>query len=167
MTGNPTQPPPSESPAPGGLSRAMDPLATLLGESVEVERTVTQSDVLAFAALSGDFAPQHVDEEYARRTGLGRCIAHGALLVGLASACSTKMAEKTPVQVVSLGYDRIRFIKPVFVGDTVRIRYSVTDFDPVKRRTTARIEFTNQGGQLVAVVTHLLQAYPGAGPANP
>ena len=136
-----------------------DPLAALVGQAVEIERDVSESDVLAFAALSGDFAPQHVDEAYARATSMGRRIAHGALLVGYASAASTALAERTPQQVVSAGYDRIRFIKPVFVGDRIVVRYEVTGFDPAKRRTTASIQITNQDGQLVAVATHLLQAW--------
>jgi 3-hydroxybutyryl-CoA dehydratase len=146
---------------PGTRADAKDPLADLLGKVVEVGLTVTERDVLTFAVLTGDFAPHHVDEDYARRTTLGRRIAHGALLIGYASAASSAIGEQTPVHVVSLGYDRIRFIKPVFVGDDIVIRYEVTGFDPAKRRTSARIEFTNGDGQLVAVATHLLQAWSG------
>jgi 3-hydroxybutyryl-CoA dehydratase len=141
-------------------------MAGLVGRVVEVGKTVTQRDVLAFATLTGDFHPNHVDADYARRIGLGRNIAHGALLIGYASAASTVIGEQSPVPVVSLGYDRVRFIRPVFVGDEIAIHYEVTAFDPVKRRTSARVDFTNQDGQLVAVATHLLQAYPGQGPAE-
>jgi 3-hydroxybutyryl-CoA dehydratase len=149
----------------GGRPVARDPMADLVGRVVEVGKTVTQRDVLAFATLTGDFHPNHVNPEYARKIGLGRNIAHGALLIGYASAASTVIGEESPVPVVSLGYDQVRFIKPVFVGDQLVIRYEVTAFDPVKRRTSAKIEFTNQDGQLVAVATHLLQAY--SPPANP
>jgi 3-hydroxybutyryl-CoA dehydratase len=155
----------SASERPGSTLETGDPLAALVGQAVEIERTVTEHDLLAFAELSGDFAPQHVDEEYARATSLGGRIAHGALLVGYASAASTALASRTPQQVVSAGYDRVRFIKPVFIGDRIVVRYAVTGFDPARRRTTAQIEFTNQDGTLVAVATHLLQAWsPESGP---
>jgi 3-hydroxybutyryl-CoA dehydratase len=147
------------TPDPEPAVGTVDPLAALVGQAVDIEREVTQSDVLAFAALSGDFAPQHVDPEYARATSLGRGVAHGALLVAYASAASSALAERTTQQVVSAGYDRIRFIKPVLIGDAIVIHYEITDFDPVKRRTTASIRITNQDGQLVAVATHLLQAW--------
>jgi len=149
---------------PTTIPESGDPLARLVGEVVEIEHEVTAREVLLFAELTGDFAPHHVDEAYAARTSLGRRIAHGALLVGYASAASSAIGERTTQHVVSLGYDRVRFIRPVFVGETVVIRYEVTDFDPAKRRTSGRITITNADGQLCAVATHLLQAWIGAEP---
>jgi len=149
---------PSREPAPAVGKD--DPLGALVGRAVEIERTISDSDIVTFARLTGDFAPHHVDAEYAARSPLGRRIAHGVLLLGYASAASSELLTQTDQQCVSLGYDRIRFIKPVFLGDTITIRYEVTDFDPAKRRTSARIEIRNQDGQLAAVATHLLQA-PG------
>lgn len=138
---------------------AVDPLRRLVGKVVEVERVVSEADVLTFAEITRDFAPHHVDADFARSTTLGRRIAHGALLIGYASAASSAIGEQTTQHVVSLGYDRVRFLRPVFIGDTIVIRYEVTDFDPVKRRTSAKIEITNRDGDLVAVATHLLQAW--------
>jgi len=135
------------------------PLAALVGRVVALTRSVTEADVLGFAEISGDRAPHHVDEDYVRMTSMGRRVAHGALLIGYASAASTAMSEQAAQHVVSVGYDRVRFIKPVFIGDVVTVRYSVTDYDPAKRRTIAQIEITNQEGQLVAVANHLLQAW--------
>ena len=138
---------------------AVDPLQLLVGKVVEMQRVVTEADVLTFAEITRDFASHHVDADYARQTTLGRRIAHGALLIGYASAASSAIGEQTTQHVVSLGYDRVRFLKPVFIDDTIVIRYEVTDFDPAKRRTSARIEIRNADGQLVAVATHLLQAW--------
>lgn len=143
---------------PGSSVGSDDPLYALVGRSIEVQRTVTERDILGFAELTGDFAPHHVDEEFAARSPYGRRIAHGVLLLGYASAASSELSAQIDQQVVSLGYDRIRFIKPVFLGDTVTVRYEVTDFEAAKRRTSARVEIKNQDGQLVAVATHLLQA---------
>ena len=150
---------PAETPRP--IPESTDPMTALVGQRVEIERAVTERDVLAFAELTGDFSPHHVDAKFARSTSLGRRIAHGALLIGYASAASTAIEKRTTQHVVSVGYDHVRFIRPVFIGDTIVVRYEVTDFDPAKRRTSARIEITNGAGQLVAVATHLLQAWIG------
>lgn len=129
----------------------------LVGTHVEQTLTVTESDVLAFAEITRDFAPHHVDEAYARRTRLGRRIAHGALVVGYMSGVSTQALQGVDAHLVSLGYDRIRFIAPIFLGDQITVAYEVTGFDRERSRTTATVQVTNQDGQLVAVATHLMK----------
>lgn len=134
-----------------------------VGQSVSLSRTVTERDVFLFAEITGDFAPVHVDEAAMKKSAYGQRIAHGALLVGYMSALSTKLvaeagdsqaAGETPV---ALGYDRIRFLGPVFFGDTVTLTYTVTEVDAVRRRSTASIEARNQRGDVVAVATGLLK----------
>ena len=133
-----------------------------VGDQVRFSKTVSESDVYLFAGITGDLAPNHVDEEYMRGTPYGRRIAHGALLVGFMSTASTMMVERhgglaqdeTPV---SLGYDRIRFIAPVFLGDTVSVTYTITEVDPLRRRSRSRIEVANQQGETVAVAEHILK----------
>jgi acyl dehydratase len=56
---------------------------------------------------------------------------------------------------VSLGYDRIRLVKPVLIGDTVTVHYEIVDRDLDRQRTIARVEVTNQHGETVAVATHV------------
>jgi acyl dehydratase len=56
---------------------------------------------------------------------------------------------------VSLGYDRIRFIKPVFIGDTVTVTYEVTDLDIERSRTIAKVEVVNQHNEVVVAATHI------------
>jgi acyl dehydratase len=58
---------------------------------------------------------------------------------------------------VSVGYDRIRFLKPVFFGDTITIDYEITGIEREKERTIAKIEVKNQRDELVAVATHIMQ----------
>jgi acyl dehydratase len=58
---------------------------------------------------------------------------------------------------VSVGYDRIRFLKPVYFGDTLTIDYEITAIDREKERTSAKIEVKNQRDDLVAVLTHIMQ----------
>ena len=58
---------------------------------------------------------------------------------------------------MSLGYDRIRFLKPVFIGDTITVRYTIESIDTDRRRSLANIEITNQEGTLVTVGKHILK----------
>jgi 3-hydroxybutyryl-CoA dehydratase len=131
------------------------------GQTVRFSKTVSESDVYLFAGITGDFAPNHVDEAYMAKTVYGKRIAHGALLVGYMSRTSTMIMEGKPAAdgavPVSLGYDRIRFLAPVFLGDTITVSYEVTKVDEVKRRTSAKVEVTKQDGTLCAVAEHILK----------
>src|SRR5919109_2876568 len=103
-----------------------------VGDSVSFAKTVGETDIYLFAGITGDFAANHVNEQYMARSKYGRRIAHGVLLVGYMSTCSTMMIERsrgtasgeTPV---SLGYDRIRFLGPVFIGDTITVTYRIAE----------------------------------------
>ena len=128
-----------------------------IGLRTRVTKTVSESDVYLFAGLTGDFDPNHVDEEYCRKTSLGHRVAHGALIVGYASAASTRILQDFERPMVSVGYDRIRFLKPVFFGDTLTIDYEITSLDRERERMNANIEIKNQRDELVAVATHIMQ----------
>jgi acyl dehydratase len=129
----------------------------VVGTRVEYAHTVTERDVLQFAGITGDFAPHHVDEEYSGRTRFGRRVAHGALIVGFMSAASTELLRTVDAHLVSLGYDRVRFLAPVFLGDRITVAYEITGYDTERARTTAKVEVQNQDGLLVAVATHLMK----------
>jgi acyl dehydratase len=128
-----------------------------IGLKTRVTKTVSESDVYLFAGITGDFDPNHVDEEYCRKTSLGHRVAHGALIVGYTSAASTRILQDFDRPMVSVGYDRIRFLKPVYFGDTLTIDYEITAIDREKERTSATIEVKNQRDDLVAVLTHIMQ----------
>jgi len=132
------------------------------GDAVTFAKTVGESDIYMFAGITGDLSVNHVNEQYMAGTKYGHRIAHGALIVGYMSTCSTMIIERhagtagdeTPV---SLGYDRIRFLGAVFIGDTVTLTYTVREIDAVKRQSVSEIEARNQHGQLVAVARHILR----------
>ena len=128
-----------------------------VGLKTRVTKTVSESDVYLFAGITGDFDPNHVDEEYTKKTSLGHRVAHGALIVGYTSAASTKILENFDRPMVSVGYDRIRFLKPVYFGDTLTIDYVIESIDREKERTIAKIEVKNQKDELVAVLSHIMQ----------
>src|SRR6266404_3612882 len=128
-----------------------------VGLQTRITKTVSESDVYLFAGITGDLDPNHVDEEYCRKTSLGHRVAHGALIVGYTSAASTKILADFDRPMVSVGYDRIRFLKPVYFGDTLTIDYVIESTDREKERTIAKIEVKNQKDELVAVLTHIMQ----------
>ena len=135
-----------------------------VGEATTFSKTVSESDVYLFAGITGDLAPNHVNMAYMERSSYGRLMAHGALLVGFMSTASSiaiansrDAADETPV---SVGYDRIRFIKPVFFGDTITVHYTIVEIILERRRSHADIEITNQDGTLVAVGRHIMQWVP-------
>jgi acyl dehydratase len=128
-----------------------------LGKKVRVSKTVSESDVYLFAGITGDLDPNHVDEEYAAKTTLGGRVAHGALILGYSSAASTRILEDFERPMVSVGYDRVRFLKPVRLGDTVTIDYEISSVDEKRERIFSKIEISNQRGELVMAADHIMQ----------
>lgn len=126
-----------------------------VGKSVTFGKTVSESDVNLFAGITGDFDPIHINEEYSKTTPYGRRIAHGALIIGYASTASTLIHQGFGRPLVSIGYDRIRLVAPVFIGDTITVTYRVTRVDLEKSRTYADVNVVNQRGETVAVAVHL------------
>jgi 3-hydroxybutyryl-CoA dehydratase len=133
-----------------------------IGDAVKFSKTVGESDIYLFAGITGDLSQNHVDDEFMKRSIYGRRIAHGALLIGFMSAASTKLIEQSlqkgiDTTPVSLGYDRIRFLKPVFINDTITVTYTIDSIDLETRRTVAKIEVANQHGELVAAGQHIMK----------
>ena len=140
----------------------MDGFMAVIGQSVTCSKTVGESDVYLFAGITGDLSPNHVDEEAMSKTAYGHRIAHGALLVGYMSRASPRICDKCGRLMeshypVSLGYDRVRFIRAVLIGDTITISYRIASSDGEKLRTIADIEVLNQHGTVCAVATHIMQ----------
>jgi 3-hydroxybutyryl-CoA dehydratase len=142
----------------------MTAITSTIGKSVSFRKTVSESDVYLFAGITGDFSPNHVDEEFMKGTPYGKRIAHGALLVGYMSGCSTDIVAHCSELgkswfPVSLGYDRIRFLKPVFIGDTISLHYVISSVDEAKMRTVADVTISVKG-ETCCVATHLMKWQP-------
>ncbi len=136
-----------------------------VGDSAEFSKTITETDLALFAAVSGDFDPIHVDEAHARATAFGRRIAHGGLALALLSTASAAISRRARDRgsrgtSVSLGYDRIRFLAPVFVGETLTARYTVLELDPAARRSRAKVEVVKADGELAVAGEHLMKWLP-------
>lgn len=119
---------------------------------VTAGRTITESDIVRFAGLSGDFNQIHTDAAYAAEWLFGERIAHGLLILSVASglAVQTGMIEGTVLAFRELDW---KFSKPVTIGDTVHVLLTVTDTKPLPRlgggNVFMKVEVANQRGEVV------------------
>ncbi|HLM25056.1 MAG TPA: MaoC family dehydratase [Pyrinomonadaceae bacterium] len=115
-----------------------------VGDSAEITKTIEQADIDAFAGVTGDHNPVHVDEEFAKTTRFGRRIAHGMLT---ASLISSVLANKLPGEgSVYLG-QTLQFIAPVFPGDEITARVTVKEIredKPILKLETICINQRNE-----------------------
>jgi acyl dehydratase len=88
-------------------------------------RTITEADIVNFAALTGDWNEIHTNKEYAERGPFKQRIAHGALVFSVATGLSVRMGQTGDTVIAFYGLDRLRFVKPTFIGDTVWVRQKV------------------------------------------
>lgn len=114
------------------------------GDTATRSKTITREDVRAFAELSGDYNPVHLDEEYASGTRFGRTIAHGMLAASLISAT---LANELPGRGAVYLSQSLRFVAPVFPGDTVTARVTVTKVREDKPIVTLETVCTNERGE--------------------
>ncbi len=117
-----------------------------VGDSAEISKTIGDEDVRAFAELTGDRNPVHLDEEYAAGTRFGRRIAHGMLGASLISAV---LANELPGRGTVYLSQTLRFTAPVFLGDTVNARVTVKHVRDDKPVVTLETVCTNQRGERV------------------
>jgi len=130
-----------------------------VGDSAEITKTIEQADVDAFADVTGDHNPVHVDEEFAKTTRFGKRIAHGMLTASLISAV---LANKLPGEgSVYLG-QTLQFVAPVFPGDEITARVIVKEIREDKPVMKLETVCLNQRGEIVirgeaTVLIHRLQ----------
>lgn len=125
----------------------MSDITLKVGDRASFTKTVSEADVVAFADVTGDNQPLHLDDAFAAKTRFGRRIAHGMLSAGFISAVlGTKLA---PNHVVVYLSQQMRFRLPVAIGDTITAEAEVTAIDPEKRIVTVRTDCLNQNGEAV------------------
>ncbi len=122
------------------------PLSLQVGQSAEFAKTVTESDVVLFAGITGDFNPAHVNEVEASKSRFGGRIAHGILSAGFISAC---IAMKLPGPGTIYLTQSLKFTRPVRIGDTVTARVEVVEWNEGKRRARLATTCRNQDGDVV------------------
>src|SRR5882762_5155200 len=120
-------------------------------------RTITETDIVLHAGQTGDFFPHHMDEEWCKTQPFKRRIAHGTLVFSIGVGLT---AHEINEVAMTYGYERLRFIKPVFIGDTIRATVTIHDKKDHKKPgygiVTERLEIFNQNMELVLVCEHLL-----------
>jgi acyl dehydratase len=123
-----------------------------------VGRTITEADIVLHAGQTGDFFPHHMDAEWCATQPFKRRMAHGTLILSVAVGMT---ASDINPRSMSYGYDRIRFVNPVFIGDTITVTAEITEkLDHLKRPAEygyvhEKVTATNQQGDVVIVLTHL------------
>ena len=95
-------------------------------------RTITGADIVNFAGISGDYNPLHIDEEFCRKTQFGTRIAHGPLIYSIAAGLLFQLHLYDDTLIAFLGFDSLKFTKPVKIGDTIHVRIEVLE----KRETS-------------------------------
>jgi acyl dehydratase len=120
-------------------------------------RTITETDFVVHAGHTGDFFPHHMDAEFMKATEFGQRIAHGTMVFSIGVGLTASVVN--PVA-FSYGYDRLRFIKPVFIGDTIKTKTTISakEDDPKRPRhgrVIERVEVINQRGEVVLATDHI------------
>ncbi len=134
-------------------------------------RTITETDIVSFACLSGDFNRLHVDAEFAKGTPFGQRIAHGLLVLSILSGLTTQSSgyRRLEPYVLALLDLRCRFPKPTFIGDTIVVRVTVTEkinnYRPGKDKVVFRREAVNQRGDIVVQADFAMLMRPMQGGA--
>jgi len=120
-------------------------------------RTITEADIVIHAGQTGDFFPHHMDAEWVKTQEFKRRIAHGTLILSIAIGMTAN--EINPVS-FSYGYDRIRFIRPVFIGDTITVKATIAEKRDYEKRPEQgflieQVEVFNQDDKIVLACQHL------------
>lgn len=120
-------------------------------------RTITETDIVIHAGQTGDFFPHHMDEEWCKTQPFKRRMAHGTLIFSVAVGLTAGLINEVSM---TYGYERLRFLRPVFIGDTIRTRITIKELREHKRPgfglVTEALEVFNQLDELVLVCEHLL-----------
>lgn len=114
--------------------------------TAEISKTITETDVVMFAGITLDTNPAHINEEYAKTTMFEKRIAHGMLGAGLISAVlGTKLPGEGSIY---LGQE-LKFLAPVYIGDTITAKAEIIELIPEKSRVIVKTTCTNQNGKEV------------------
>jgi acyl dehydratase len=121
--------------------------------ATSVGRTISEADVVAFAALSGDWNQLHTDAEYAAQHPFGQRVAHGLLLMSIASGLIMRMGFLEGTALAFREIESWKFSLPVFLGDTIHVRATVTHTKPMRRlgggSVRVKVEILNQDNKVV------------------
>ncbi len=125
-------------------------------------RTITETDIVIHAGQSGDFFPHHMDEEWCKSQPFKKRIAHGTLIFTVAIGLTADFVNEVSM---TYGYERLRFIKPVFINDTIKVTVTIKELKDHKKPeyglVTELVECFNQHNELVMLCEHILMVKKG------
>ena len=124
-----------------------------VGMKASTSKTITETDVILFAGVSTDINPVHLDEEAAKKGIFGKRVAHGILVSGLISAV---LGNKLPGPGSIYMGQELKFLAPVFIGDTVTAEVEIIELIPEKKRIKLNTTCVNQDGKVVIAGTALI-----------
>jgi 3-hydroxybutyryl-CoA dehydratase len=116
-----------------------------IGDKADFTKTMTESDIFAFSAVTGDFNPVHVDKEFAKNSIFKQRVVHGMLTSGLIDTTLTALGGAGNIHLS----ETLKFTAPVFIGDTITVTSEVVSKDEVKWRVTVKSIITKQDGTKV------------------
>jgi acyl dehydratase len=120
-------------------------------------RIITEDDINFHAKESGDYFPHHMDEEWCNTQPFKHRIAHGTLIFTVAIGLTAELINEVSM---TYGYERLRFIKPVYINDELSVTVTITDMKEHRKPgyglVTELVECFNQHGELVMLCEHLL-----------
>ena len=123
-------------------------------------RTITETDFVVHAGHTGDFFPHHMDAEFMKGSEFGQRIAHGTMTFAIGIGLTA--TEINPLA-FTYGYERLRFPRPVFIGDTIHTTLTIAGLDPDPKRpeygrVTEAVRVINQRGEVVLACDHIYLA---------
>jgi acyl dehydratase len=125
-------------------------------------RTITETDIVIHAGQSGDFFPHHMDEEWCKSQPFKKRIAHGTLIFTVAIGLTADFVNEVSM---TYGYERLRFIKPVLINDTIKVTVTIKELKDHKKPeyglVTELVECFNQHNELVMLCEHILMVKKG------
>ena len=120
-------------------------------------RTITETDIVIHAGQTGDFFPHHMDAEWCKTQPFKQRIAHGTLVFSIAVGLTATAINEIAM---TYGYERLRFLKPVFIGDTIKVKVAIKEKKDYKKPgyglVTELVEAFNQHNELVMRCEHIL-----------
>lgn len=131
----------------------------LQDKRVTLGRTITETDFVVHARHTGDFFPHHMDAEWCKSQSFGQRIAHGTMVFSIGIGLTASVINP---EAFSKGYDRLRFVKPVFIGDTIHVEIIISEKSSAKNpeygTVIEHVKVINQHNEVVLVADHILLA---------
>jgi len=120
-------------------------------------RTITEADIVIHAGQTGDFFPHHMDAEWCKTQPFKQRMAHGTLVFSIAVGLTATAINEAAM---TYGYEHLRFIKPVFIGDTIKVKVTLKEKKDHKKQgyglVIESIKAFNQQNEIVMICEHIL-----------